>query len=78
MSLGIYTRIVLTVFAIALWGLLLKPIFISGNVGASSQVLDVNLKEIGGRLISDKILDVNVERINGRTFYNALPVEIKK
>lgn len=78
MNLDIYTRIVLTFIAIALWGLLLKPIFISGNVGASSQVLDVNIKEVGGRVINDKILDVNVERINGRTFYNALPVEIKK
>ncbi|MGH7799864.1 MAG: hypothetical protein ACREOW_04435 [Thermodesulfobacteriota bacterium] len=78
MKTDIYTKIVLTIIAIALWGLLLKPLFVSESVSASSQVLDVNIQEIGGRLVNDKILDVNVERIKGRTFYNAIPVEIKK
>ena len=62
MKTDLYTKIVLTVIAIALWGLLVKPIFVSENVGASTQVVDVNMKEIGGRLINDKILDVNIDR----------------
>ena len=82
MMTDLYTKIVLTIIAIALWGFLFKPIFVSESVGASSQVLDVNIKEIGGRTVSDKILDVNIERINGRTFTTtiptALPVAIKK
>ena len=82
MKTDLYTKIVLTIIAIALWGLLLKPTFVSQSVGASTQVLDVNIKEIGGRAINDKILDVNIEKINVRTFTTtippALPVEIKK
>lgn len=82
MMTDLYTKIVLTIIAIALWGFLLKPIFVSESVGASTQVLDVNIKEIGGRTVIEKILDVNIERINGRTFTTtiptALPVAIKK
>ena len=82
MMTDLYTKIVLTIIAIALWGILIKPIFVSENVRASNQVLDVNIKEIGGRTVSEKILDVNIERINGRTFTTtiptALPVAIKK
>ena len=76
--IDLYTKVVLTLIAVALWGLLLKPIFISESVGASTQVLDVNIKEIGGRAVRG-IIDVNIEKINGRTFTtSALPVEIKK
>lgn len=79
MMTDLYTKIVLTIIAIALWGILLKPIFVSESVGASSQVLDVNIKEIGGRTVSEKILDVNIERIRGKTLSGStLPVEIKK
>ena len=79
MKTDLYTKIVLTIIAIALWGILLKPIFVSESVGASSQVLDVNIKEIGGRTVSEKILDVNIERIRGKTLSGStLPVEIKK
>ncbi len=79
MKTDLYTKIVLTIIAIALWGFLLKPIFISESVGASNQVLDVNIKEIGGRVVYEKILDVNIERIRGKTLSGStLPVEIKK
>ena len=78
MKIDLYTKIVLTVIAIALWGILLKPIFMSDSVSASTAVVDVNIKEVGGKRV-DRVIDVNLERINSRTFSgNLLPVEIKK
>lgn len=77
MKTDIYTRIVLTVIAIALWGILLKPIFVT-EVSASIGVIDVNIKELGGRRVYDRI-DVNLDRINGSTLIGpTLPVEVKK
>lgn len=79
MKTDLYTKIIFTLIAIALWGILIKPIFVSENVRASNQVLDVNIKEIGGRVVYEKILDVNIERIRGKTLSGStLPVEIKK
>ena len=79
MKTDLYTKIIFTLIAIALWGILIKPIFVSENVRASNQVLDVNIKEIGGRAVSDKILDVNIQKIKAQNFINpALPVEIRK
>jgi hypothetical protein len=78
MKIDLYTKLILTMIAIALWGILLKPIFVSDGVSASTAVVDVNIKEVGGKRV-DRIIDVNLERINGRTFSgNLLPVEIKK
>ena len=78
MKMDIYTKLILTMIAIALWGILLKPIFVSDGVSASTAVVDVNIKEVGGKRV-DRIIDVNLERINSRTFSgNLLPVEIKK
>jgi hypothetical protein len=76
MKIDLYTKLILTVIAIALWGILLKPIFMSDRVSASTQVMDVNIKEIGGKRVDSRI-DVNVDRINNRAF-SLLPVEIKK
>ncbi|MBF8303318.1 MAG: hypothetical protein HW396_1599 [Candidatus Dadabacteria bacterium] len=79
MKTDLYTKIIFTLIAIALWGILIKPIFVSENVRASNQVLDVNINEIGGRAVSDKILDVNIQKIKGQNFINtALPVKIRK
>ena len=79
MKTDLYTKIIFTLIAIALWGILIKPIFVSENVRASNLVLDVNIKEIGGRAVSDKILDVNIQKIKGQNFINtALPVKIRK
>jgi hypothetical protein len=78
MKIDLYTKVVLTVIAIALWGILLKPIYVSDRVNASTAVVDVNIKEVGGKRV-DRIIDVNLEKINNRTFSgNLLPVEIKK
>lgn len=78
MKPDLYTKIVITAIGIALWGILLKPIFVSDRVDASTGVVDVNIKEVGGWPVH-KIIDVNVERVNGGTFSGtALPVEVKK
>lgn len=78
MKADLYTKIVLTVIAIALWAILLKPIFISERVVASSGVVDVNIKEVGGWRV-EKVIDVNVDKINDMAFSgNFIPVEIKK
>lgn len=53
MKTDTYTKIVLTVIAIALWSIVLKPIFVSDYVAASGGVVDVNIKEIGGRHVYD-------------------------
>ena len=78
MKLDTYTKLVLTVIALGLWGILLQPLIMPREVGASSAILDVNIKQIDGRNI-DSVLDVNIEKVNGRTIYDdSVPVEIKK
>jgi hypothetical protein len=78
MNIDIFTKVILTLIAVALWGLLLQPIFSASVVGASTGVIDVNVKQIDGRNIVGTTLDVNLQKLNGRTIYNALPVEINK
>lgn len=78
MKIDIYTKLVLTLIALALWGLLLQNFVISREVNASTGVMDVNLKQIDGRNI-DTVLDVNIEKISGKMIYDgSLPVQIKK
>jgi len=78
MKIDLYTKLILTLIAIALWGILLKPIFMSDRVSASTAVVDVNIKEVGGKRV-DRIIDVNLEKINNQTLNSSiLPVEIKK
>jgi hypothetical protein len=78
MKLDTYTKLVLTVIALGLWGIFLQPLIMPKEVGAFPAILDVNIKQIDGRNI-DSVLDVNIEKINGRTIYDKyLPVEIKK
>jgi hypothetical protein len=77
MKLDIYTKLVLTVIALGLWGLLLQPLILPKEVGASSAIIDVNIKEINGKRVKS-ILDVNVEQVKGQNIYNyAIPVELK-
>jgi hypothetical protein len=78
MRIDTYTKIVLSLIALALWAILLQPYLETEQAGASSGVLDVNLVKIDGRNI-DSVLDVNIQKVNGRTIYDEyLPVEIKK
>jgi hypothetical protein len=77
MKTDIYTKIILILIALALWGLLLKPMFVSENA-----VVDVNLVNIDGKRIRDRVLDVNIARIDGirvgMYHSNALPVKINE
>lgn len=61
-----------------LWAILLKPVFISENVAASTGIIDVNIKQIDGKRASS-VLDVNIEKVNGRTYFGtSIPVSIGK
>jgi hypothetical protein len=77
MKIDTYTKIILTLIAVALWGIFLCPLFQAKNVGASTGIIDVNLKQIDGSSIN-KVLDVNIKEMNGISVYNSLPVEIKQ
>lgn len=76
MKVDVYSKIILTLIAIALWGILLQPLFNTPPVEATPGVLDINIRELGGRRV-DGTLGVNIEKIHGQTLLRkALPVEI--
>jgi hypothetical protein len=78
MKVDLYTKIILTVIAVALLGILLQPYLQTSPVNASTGVLDVNISELGGRRIVDT-LPVDIKKVNNRLLYkNALPVVIKE
>ena len=78
MKVDLYTKTILTIIAIALCVMLVKPIFVSESVRAYNGVLDVNIKQVDGKKVN-KVLDVNIEKINGRTYIgSSVPVSIKK
>ncbi len=77
MKLDIYTKLVLTIIALGLWGLVLQPLIIPKEVVASSSILDVNIKEINGKRAKN-ILEVNIKQVQDRNIYKyAVPVELK-
>jgi len=77
MKIDTYTKIILTLIAVALWGIFLNPLLQPNSVNATTGIIDVNLKQIDGSSI-DRVLDVNIEEVNGSSVYNSLPVEIKQ
>lgn len=78
MKIDLYTKAVLTIIAIALCLIALKPVFNSNNAIAYTGVLDVNLKQIDGKRAKN-ILDINIEKVNNRKYFgNSVPVTIKK
>lgn len=77
MKIDTYTKIILTLIALALWGIFLNPFFDTKESVATSGIIDVNLKQIDGSSI-DRVIDVNIEELNGSSVYNALPVEIRQ
>lgn len=77
MKIDLYTKVVLTVIAVALWGILLAPFFEAKDVVASSGVMDVNIKQIDGRRVKS-VLDVNIAEVSGRKFFEGVPVDVKK
>ena len=78
MKVDLYTKTILTIIAIALCVMLVKPIFVSESVRAYNGVLDVNIKQIDGKR-ANNVLDINIEKINSRTYIgSSVPVSIKK
>lgn len=77
MKIDTYTKIILTLIAVALWGIFLYPFFGAKESDATTGIIDVNLKQIDGSSI-DRVLDVNIKELNGSSVYNSLPVEIKQ
>lgn len=77
MKIDTYTKIILTLIALALWGIFLYPFFETKETGAATGIIDVNLKQIDGSSI-ERILDVNIEEVNGTSVYSSLPVEIRQ
>ena len=78
MKVDRYTKTILTIIAIALCVMLVKPIFVSESVRAYNGVLDVNIKQIDGKR-ANNVLDINIEKINSRTYIgSSVPVSIKK
>lgn len=55
-----YSKIILTVIAIALILIALKP-FLPSELEATPQVMDVNIAEVGGGYVSYGTLSVEVE-----------------
>lgn len=76
MKSDLYTRVILSLIALALWALVLQSFMEIKTAKASSGVIDVNLVKVDGRNI-DPVLDVNIKEVSGRTLYGEnLPVEI--
>ena len=77
MKVDIYSKIILTLIAVALWGILLQPYIYTQPVNASTGLVDVNIKEVGGRRVNNT-LPVDIKKVNNQLLYkNVLPVEIK-
>jgi len=77
MKLDIYSKIILTLIAVALWGILLQPYISTQPVNASTGLVDVNIKEVGGRRVNNT-LPVDIKKVNNQSLYkNVLPVEIQ-
>ena len=52
---SLYTKVILTIIAVCLIGLLLRPLIIPRTVTAFSQATDVNIVRVGGNLIGRKV-----------------------
>lgn len=80
MKIDLYTKIILTLIAVALWGIMLKPILISDAVVAQdNKIIKVNLAKIGGEKVGKNNLNVNINSVGGfHVGFPELPVKIKK
>lgn len=65
MKTDLYTKVMLTLIAIGLWGILLKPLFITEPVIASNGITDVNIQQIGGLSVDKRTLNVNIRKVGG-------------
>lgn len=76
MKTDLYTKVILTIIAIGLWGMLLKPLFISEPVIASNGITDVNIKKIAGMNLDNRTLNININKVGGyRVTGPNLPVQ---
>jgi hypothetical protein len=60
MTIDKYTKAVLTLIAVALWGLLFKdvPVVSTAHAVLGRETIDVNISEIGGQNLFGKYLPV--------------------
>lgn len=65
MKTDLYTKIMLTIIAIGLWGVLLKPLFTSEPVAASNGIMDVNIQKISGQSVDKRTLNINIKKVGG-------------
>lgn len=76
MKTDLYIKVILTIIAIGLWGMLLKPLFISEPVIASNGITDVNIKKIAGMNLDNRTLNININKVGGyRVTGPNLPVQ---
>lgn len=72
-----YTRFILTIIALLLFCHLMISIFDLTPVRAKSDVLDVNIKAIGGSTTYLRSVPVDIMKINGKLFQSSrLPVDV--
>ncbi len=78
MKTDLYTKVMLTLIAIGLWGVLLKPLFVTEPVIASNSIMDVNIQKIAGQNVHKRTLNVNICKVGGFNVTSPdLPVKTK-
>ncbi len=67
------TKTALWLIALALWGLLLRPLVLPTPLGAQG-MMDVNIAAISGSSILTNSLDVNIREVSGNRIGGSIPV----
>ncbi len=67
------TKTALWLIALALWGLLLRPLVLPTPPGAQG-MMDVNIAAISGSSILTNSLDVNIREVSGNRIGGSIPV----
>ena len=70
LKVDLYTRIILSLIALGLVGLLIRPAVIPGKAGAQGTAVQ------GGGVAPGTIMDVNIAQINGRDPDAARPIRV--
>ena len=71
------TKTPLWLIALALWGLLLRPLVLPTPLGAQGS-MDVNIAAVGGNSVKLGMLDVNIDAVGGDPILgSSLPVTQK-
>jgi hypothetical protein len=72
-----YTKVILTIIAFTLLGIMIKLYFSPSEAIAKSPVMDVNIRYIDGRSPSSGLISINLEQIDGRSIGNHIPIDLK-